>query len=528
MAAKNWWDTAAPTMEMGGLLGMPSMSPTEEDKRQALKQMLMQMGMGMVANSHKGNQAALGAGLLGGVQGYQQGMQGPMNRFEMAKQQLDFQGKQLGNAKTGEELAKMKREAGDYAKQNDFFSTLTNPAALSMMGGGGPTNAALDRASQFASNPAAALSDPNVNLRALAARVDPKQLGAALENTRPFAMDAGKTYQYGDGRERYIPKLGEGIRPTANGGAEMMPGYDVAQNRMNYASKSGDLAAQLNYDRAKLPFDVQRAGGVADAEASARDKYNFQTITDENGDPYAMTNPQARARMTTNSFPGARVPPAQQAQRDQVRRQILADEGQDPNTPTRINDNPGAGFAPQLNGLSGIKGQSAANKVQGDELAKGYAKVYEDLRTKATDLNSIMGKYRQIESILGDFEGGKLTPTMTDIASAANSLGFKIDKDLPNKEAARSLSASLMGDFKSLLSGPTSDSDRKFLLAIPPSEANTAKGRTKILAIAEKAAQRAAQEHEMANKWIVKYGRLTPEFEQQLNYWRRNTSFLSQ
>ena len=108
MAAKNWWDTAAPTMEMGGLLGMPSMSPTEEDKRQALKQMLMQMGMGMVANSHKGNQAALGAGLLGGVQGYQQGLQGPMNRFEQAKQRLDFEGKQLGNAKTSEELAKMR------------------------------------------------------------------------------------------------------------------------------------------------------------------------------------------------------------------------------------------------------------------------------------------------------------------------------------------------------------------------------------------------------------------------------------
>jgi len=513
---------------MGGLLGMPSMEVTEEDKRQALKQMLMQMGMGMVANSHKGNQAALGAGLLGGVQGYQQGLMGPMNRFEQAKQRLDFEGKQLGNAKTSEELAKMRREAGDYSKQNDFLSMLSNPAALSMMGGGGPTNAALDRASQFANNPAAALSDPNVNLRALAARVDPKQLGAALENTRPFAMDAGKTYQYGDGRERYIPKLGEGIRPTANGGAEMMPGYDIAQNRMNYATKSGDLAAQLNYDRAKLPYDVSRAGGVADAEAAARDKYNFQTITDENGDPYVMTNPQARSRMTTNNFPGARVSPAQQAQRDQVRRQILSSEGQDPNTPTRINDQPGAGFAPQLNGLSGIKGQSAANKVQGDELAKGYAKVYEDLRTKSSDLSSITNKYKQINSLLGDLDGGKLTPTMTDIASAANSLGFKIDKDLPNKEAARNLTASLMGEFKSILPGPMSDSDRKFLQSIPPGEANTAKGREKILAITEKFAQRAAQEQEMAQKWIIKYGRLTPEFEQQLNYWRRNTSVIAQ
>lgn len=257
MAAKNWWDTAAPTMEMGGLLGMPSMTPTEEDKRQALKQMLMQMGMGMVANSHKGNQAALGAGLLGGVQGYQQGMQGPMNRFEMAKQQLDFQGKQLGNAKTIEELGKLKRDATDYSKQNDFLSMLTNPAALSMMGGGGPTNAALDRASQFASNPAAALSDPNVNLRALAARVDPKQLGAALENTRPFAMDAGKTYQYADGRERYIPKIADNTTRNPDGSMSVIPGATNALAQLAAAPEWGKLNPQKAFEAFKMNNALQ-------------------------------------------------------------------------------------------------------------------------------------------------------------------------------------------------------------------------------------------------------------------------------
>lgn len=443
---------------MGGLLGMPSMEVTEEDKRQALKQMLMQMGMGLVANSHKGNQAALGAGLLGGVQGYQQGMQGPMNRFEMAKRQLDFQGKQLGNAKTSEELAKMRREAGDYSKQNDFLSMLSNPAALSMMGGGGPTNAALDRASQFASNPAAALSDPNVNLRALAARVDPKQLGAALENTRPFAMDAGKTYQYGDGRERYIPKLGEGIRPTANGGSEMVPGYDVAQNRMNYATKSGDLAAQLNYDRAKLPFDVQRAGGVAGAEAAARDPFNFQTIEGPNGAKMVMTNPQLRGA-ATNQFPGARVDPATQAQRDQVRRQILTSEGQDLNTPTRINDNPGAGLAPQLAGLPGIQGanpvvQKAREAVNTQWLEKTYQPLADAGSAAQSNLDNIKG----LRSV--NLRTGAGTETLGALANWGAAFGIpQAEKYAGNVQQFRALALENVNKELNLAKGPQTDQD---------------------------------------------------------------------
>jgi hypothetical protein len=128
-----------------------------------------------------------------------------------------------------------------------------------------------------------------------------------------------------------------------------------------------------------------------------------------------------------------------------------------------------------------------------------------------------------INSLLGDFEGGKLSPTAMDIASRANSLGFKIDKDLPNKEAATNIAAQMMGEYKAMLPGSMSDGDREFLRSLPPGIEHTAQGRQKIYKIQEATTARASQEHEMALKWMQKYGNLSPQFELNLNEWRRKT-----
>jgi hypothetical protein len=68
----------------------------------------------------------------------------------------------------------------------------------------------------------------------------------------------------------------------------------------------------------------------------------------------------------------------------------------------------------------------------------------------------------------------------------------------------------------------------KFLQAIPPGETNSAAGRARILKIQEKMAERSATEFDMANKWVAKYGKITPEFERQLNHWRRTTNMFTQ
>ena len=183
---------------MGGLLGMPSMEVTEEDKRQALKQMLMQMGMGMVANSHKGNQAALGAGLLGGVQGYQQGMQGPMNRFEMAKQQLDFQGKQLGNAKAMRELQDQQGQAAAYGNAasgagNSALNSLSYAGQLN--GANGPAQQQIDNVggydSLYQDSLRKRLMSPDMVARIGASGGDVSKISSLISAMQPQQVAAG-------------------------------------------------------------------------------------------------------------------------------------------------------------------------------------------------------------------------------------------------------------------------------------------------------------------------------------------------
>ena len=54
-----------------------------------------------------------------------------------------------------------------------------------MLYGGGPSVQNEQRASQFGANPAMLLSDPRMNLKALQAGVDPKQLGRRTGKNTP-------------------------------------------------------------------------------------------------------------------------------------------------------------------------------------------------------------------------------------------------------------------------------------------------------------------------------------------------------
>jgi hypothetical protein len=504
-----------------GALGIPSFDLTEADKKRALWQALMQGGIGMAAASLGGanTSQALGKGLLGGADAYGQALSAPLQRMELFGKQLKLQGDQLSNAKNLGELNDRKNMQGLLGSVAKISASPFSVQGSQEMGIG-PLNP--DLPEMQAATKGAQLdqfNNPAFLTQLLATGMKGGDLKSAQDALRPYQQDPGKFYN-----GQYLPDPTKGVG-MVNGEVTALPGFEQTQNKINYAGKAGELAAQLAYDRAKLPYDVSRAGQVAAAETAAKDPYQFQQIQGPNGQPVFMTNPQARNQAQGNQFPGYRVPPDVQAQRDNVAREIYSNEGRPSQFSPRLNDNPGAGLAPQV---AGVQGQSPADKVQSEEIAKGQAKVYEDLRAKATDHSSMLNKYKQVNALLGDFEGGKLSPLMTDIASAANSLGMKIDDKLPNKEAARSLQAMMMGDYKSLLSGPTSDSDRKVLLSIPPSEANTAAGRKRIQMVMEKLSERSAQEFDMANKWVAKYGKITPEFERQLNHWRRTTNMFTQ
>ena len=513
--AKNWFDGPIPTPEIGILGGLPSLQLTEEDKRRAWAQMLMQGGLATAAASLGGANTgrALGTGLLGGAEAYGQGLQAPAARMDAYAKQLKMQGDQIGNAKGMEELAKLKRDASDYASKNDFLSMLNDPGRAAMLYGGGPSVQNEQRASQFGANPAMMLSDPRMNLKALQAGVDPKQLGAALENTRPFKMDPGAMYQYANGSREQIPQAQPGMTMV-----RLPDGSYSAQPIANYNAIIGDqeLNKGMGQNNARLWLEAQQRANTVVPQQMKSGK--TEPVTAQAQLDYAKRN-------SPSVF---QIPADVQARRDAIAQGIYNEEGAGQFSP-RLNDRKGVpGVRQQVENLDTPGGQASSDKTQAEEIAKGQAKLYEDLRTGANSANSLLGKYRQINALLGDFEGGKLSPTMTDIASMANSVGMKIDDKLPNKEAARHISATMMSDFKQMLSGPMSDGDRKFLQAIPPGETNSAAGRARILKIQEKMAERSATEFDMANKWVAKYGKITPEFERQLNHWRRTTNMFTQ
>lgn len=122
-----------------------------------------------------------------------------------------------------------------------------------------------------------------------------------------------------------------------------------------------------------------------------------------------------------------------------------------------------------------------------------------------------------MQTLLGDFEGGKFTPAGYELARAFNSAGIKIDPKLPNKEAAQALGKELTLELRTAggsnqLPGPMSDADRQFLEQMTPSMAQSAAGRNTLIAARTALSQRQMEIGQMAQKYIQKYGSLDEEF----------------
>ena len=217
----------------------------------------MQGGLATAAASLGGANTgrALGTGLLGGADAYGQGLQAPAARMDAYAKQLKMQGDQIGNAKGMEELAKLKRDASDYA--NKMISchaerSRTCGDALRWRAFGTERTARIAVRRKPASM---LLSDPRINLKALQAGVDPKQLGAALENTRPFKMDPGAMYQYANGSREQIPQAQPGMTMI-----RLPDGSYSAQPIANYNAIIGDqeLNKGMGQNNARLWFEAQQ------------------------------------------------------------------------------------------------------------------------------------------------------------------------------------------------------------------------------------------------------------------------------
>lgn len=157
--------------------------------------------------------------------------------------------------------------------------------------------------------------------------------------------------------------------------------------------------------------------------------------------------------------------------------------------------------------------QSPANQAYSGEIAKASADQYKQIQNAGMLAPGKIAKYQQLAQLLAGHDGGKLSGVGLDIAQAANSLGLKIDKNLPNKEAAQALTNELALALRNPaggegMPGAMSDSDRQFLVASIPNLTQSAEGRRQMVELQTKVLSRQADVARMARLWQQRYGRL--------------------
>ena len=168
-----------------------------------------------------------------------------------------------------------------------------------------------------------------------------------------------------------------------------------------------------------------------------------------------------------------------------------------------------AGYAGTAGGL-GVT-QTPADQAYGADLAKASAEQYKQMQNAGFTAPGKIAKYQQLGQLLADHEGGKLSATGMQISQLGNSLGLKIDKNLPNKEAAQIITNELVresaGNNGSLGTG-VSNADVQFMVNSVPNLSQSAEGRRTIIDMQTKVLSRQVDVARMARQWQQRYGRI--------------------
>jgi hypothetical protein len=149
---------------------------------------------------------------------------------------------------------------------------------------------------------------------------------------------------------------------------------------------------------------------------------------------------------------------------------------------------------------------------ESDVTGKGLGDLYTKIQASGYGALTTMSKLQRFEALLTGVETGKLTPIGTEIAGYLKEIGIDIDPNLPNKQAADSLSKEMAlmlrkpGEQAGGMPGNFSDADRNFLVAIAPGLANTPGGNRLIIQTLRKAAQREMEMSKLAFEYKQKNG----------------------
>lgn len=171
--------------------------------------------------------------------------------------------------------------------------------------------------------------------------------------------------------------------------------------------------------------------------------------------------------------------------------------------------------------------ESEEQKAVGKDLAEQYSSIQKAGLSASGALNNL----GRMKNLLSGIETGKLTPAMTEVSSTLESLGIKIDPRLPQKQAAAALSNELALRAKNqggenLMPGAMSEADRRFLVQMAPSLANTPGGNQIILETLTRKAQRDQEVAKMARDYR-KQNRTLDGFSEQLSAWSAQNPLFS-
>lgn len=177
--------------------------------------------------------------------------------------------------------------------------------------------------------------------------------------------------------------------------------------------------------------------------------------------------------------------------------------------------------------LPGVEVQSPAAAERAKTTATGQANRFVDLEKSiaaaGTQATSMVSKIQRARQLFEGLDGGTLTPIAAEFASAAASLGVKVNSKWDNAQAAAALSEGMAMQFRPSNSGAVSDADLASFQKQVPTLAKTPQGRAQIMRTLEVFAQRDQKVAEMARQYRMLPGKgaLDDEWEQRLADWTR-------
>jgi hypothetical protein len=193
--------------------------------------------------------------------------------------------------------------------------------------------------------------------------------------------------------------------------------------------------------------------------------------------------------------------------------------------------------------LDGLKKQTshapAANtnvvlKQEGEEaksVGKFFGDAYASIQNAGFSAHSKVSRYNRLGELLEGVNTGKFSAAGLEVAKAGQSLGFNIDPNIGNKEAAQALASEIALELRNPsggagMPGAMSDKDREFLVSMVPGLATTPQGRKQMLETAQKLAQRDVQVSKIAREYRKRNGAIDEGFYDELaRYSEQNPLF---